>query len=232
MTKRRTAIAAASALVLAAGSAGAIAATSQDEGKKREDAVLSDAAKRLNVTPEKLRDALGDAQDAQLDQAVEDGELTKEQADAIKQRRQQSGRVLGLGPGKRGGPGFGPHGPHGGPGFGPPGEGFGMRGAAGDVMAEVAKALGISRDRLHDQLHDGKSVADIARAQGKDLDDVKAAARAAVVEELGEAVKAGKLTDAQRDRLVEHLDEHLDRLAEGRMGMGRGFRHGGPPPGP
>ena len=41
MTKRRTVIAASCAFVLAAGSAGAIAATSKDEGKKREDFVVT-----------------------------------------------------------------------------------------------------------------------------------------------------------------------------------------------
>ena len=222
MTKRRTAIAAASALVLAAGSAGAIAATSKDDAREREDAVLSDAAKRLDVTPQRLRDALGAAQDAQLDRAVKNGRLTQAQADELKERRRADGRVLG----------FGLRGRHGGRGPGGPG----MRlGGDGDVLAAVAKALGVSRDELHEQLHDGRSIADVAKAHGKDLDDVKAAAKAAVTKELARAVEDGRLTDAQRDRMVEHLDEHLDRLASGRFpgGRGRGFGPGhGPPPGP
>ena len=42
-------------------------------GEKDEQAVLSDAAKRLGVSPGDLESALGKAEDAQLDQAVKDG---------------------------------------------------------------------------------------------------------------------------------------------------------------
>src|SRR5215207_9431003 len=103
MAMRRTriaAIAAAGALV-AAGTGVAVATTRSDDPKQREQAVLTDAAKRLNVAPSELRDALSKAEDAQLDADVKAGRLTQEQADAIKERRKQSGTVLG-GPGGRG----------------------------------------------------------------------------------------------------------------------------------
>src|SRR3954453_2932431 len=102
----------AAVLAVAAGGGAALAATSGDDHKKTEQAIIDDAAKRLNVSPEALRSALGAAEDAQLDQAVKDGKLTQAQADAIKQRRQQSGSVLGPGPaGGPGGPGRGFGGP-------------------------------------------------------------------------------------------------------------------------
>jgi hypothetical protein len=103
---RRTHIATiAAAGALAVGGAGVAVATSRsDDAKKREDAVLSDAAKRLDVQPSELRDALAKAEDAQLDADVKAGRLTQEQADAIKQRRHAIGSVLG-GPG----PGFEHH---------------------------------------------------------------------------------------------------------------------------
>src|SRR4051795_11031045 len=101
---RRVAIAAAGLAVVAGGGV-AIAATTGSSPKEREQAVLDDAAGRLRTTPDKLRDALSAAEDAQLDAAVKAGELTQEQADAIKARRSQSGLVLGDEPG--GGHGFG-----------------------------------------------------------------------------------------------------------------------------
>lgn len=220
MTKRRMTVVTSAIVALAAGSAGAIAATSGDERKKAEQAVLDDAAKRLDVTPEKLRSALQAAQDAQLDQAVKDGKLTQAQADAIKKRRAESGTVLG-------GPGFGHHG-RGGPGFGHRGGPGGPGGRLG-VLAGAAKALGISERSLHEQLHDGKTLAEIAKAKGKDLADVKAAARKAAADRLAAAVKSGRITDAQRDAMLKGLDEMIDRLAtEGLPRRGRGF-HRGPP---
>src|SRR5688500_6541719 len=101
MKPRRIAALAVSGALVAGGAGAAIAAVTKDDAKQTEQAILDDAAKRLDVTPEKLRDALSAAQDTQLDQAVKDGDLTQKQADAIKAARKDSGRVLG-GPGLRG----------------------------------------------------------------------------------------------------------------------------------
>lgn len=215
MISRRLAIASVATVAIAAGGAGAIAATVKDDRKEAETAILSDAAKRLDVSPSELRDALGKAQDAQLDRAVKDGRLTQAQADAMKERRAESGLVLG--------------GPHGGP-RGHHGPGLGMRGGAG-MVAAAAKALGLSQAELFEQLRDGKTLAAIAKAQDKDLDDVKSATKAALTRTLDAAVKDDKITDAQRDRVLERFDEHFDRFASGEGRMGRRFGgrgHGGP----
>lgn len=214
MKVNRIAIAAAATAVLAGGAGAAVAATAGRDAAQRENAVLDDAAGRLGTTPEKLRDALGAAIDAQLDQAVKDGRLTQEQADEIKQRRQESGRVLGF-PG--GGPGRHGHGPgHRGPG--------GPRGAG--LFSDLADALGVSEAELRERLHDGRTVAQIARAEGKSLAEVRRAVRAAVSDRLDEAVRDGELTREQADERLEHLDSHLERLGE----FGGRRHHGGPPP--
>jgi hypothetical protein len=211
---KRIIVASAAVAAVVGGSAGAIAATKQDEAKKSEQAVLDDAAKRLNVAPAELRDALAKAQDAQLDQAVKDGRLTQEQADAIKARRKANGHVLGIG--GRGGHGHGP----------------GHRGLGPRALVEpAAEALGLTRRQLVTQLRAGKTLTQIAKAENKDLSDVKAAIKKAATERLAAAVKAGRLTDAQRDEVVSELDEHIDRFAEGALPGRRGrFHHHGPPP--
>ena len=79
---RIAAIAAAGALV-AAGSGVAVATTRSDDAKEHEQAVLADAAKRLDVAPSELRDALSDAENAQLDADVKAGRLTQEQAGEV-----------------------------------------------------------------------------------------------------------------------------------------------------
>ena len=217
---RRTRIAAiATAGALAAAGTGVAVATSADDAKEREQAVLQDAAGRLNVDADELRDALAAAEDAQLDAEVKAGRLTQAQADAIKQMRDRSGLVLG-GPG----PGHGP----GGPGFGFRGD---HRGGPGEVVGAAAKALGITEEQLFRKLRNGRTLQQIAKAEGKDYADVKAAIRTAVKTELDAAVKDGKLTQQQADGMLEHLTEHLDegRVFGGRGPGGPGFH--GPPPG-
>ena len=218
MGARRIATIAVSGALLAGGAGAAIAAVTKDEGAKAEQEVLDSAAKKLNVTPEKLRDALAAAQDEQLDAAVKAGKLTRKQADEIKAARKQSGHVLGVGPfGKlhmRGGPGPHLHGFK-----GPGGPGFAFRGGLFDGLA---KALGISEDTLHEQLRDGKSIAAIAKAEGKSLADVKASLRATTKAKLDKAVADEDLTRKQADAILDRFDEHFDALAAGKKLRFRG----------
>jgi hypothetical protein len=198
MRRTRIAAIAAAGAIVAAGSGVAVATTRSDDAKDREKAVLADAAERLDVAPSELRDALSDAAEAQLDADVRAGRLTQEQADAIKEMREQSGTVLG-GPGR-----LGPGGPH----------GFGRhhRGGPFEISGAAAKALGISQDELWDRLRGGKTLEEIAKAEGKSLDDVEAAVETALEERFDAAVKAGELTRAQADEMLEHLTERLDHL--------------------
>jgi hypothetical protein len=225
-----------SAAVLAAGAGGgaAIAASGgDDERQKTEQSIIADAAKRLNVTPDALRSALGAAEDTQLDQAVKDGKLTQEQADAIKARRAKDGGVLG-------GPGVG--GPHGGvggagsPGFG---RGGGWAGriqfkiGPGGALDAAATALGLKRDDLVSKLRDGTSIADVAKDQNKSIDDVKKAITDGVTKELDQAVTDKKLTSDQRDKILKELGEHLDDLVNRTAPKGGPrFDKGGHPAGP
>ena len=190
------------AAALAGGAAGAVAAT--DDHKAAEQSILSDAAKRLGVSADELRSALSKAEDAQLDAEVKAGRLTQAQADAIKQHRRADGTVLG--PGGPGGPG-----------------GTSARAAtatagpaARSCSATPRKAIGIGEDALVTQLRDGKSLAAIAKAHGKTLADVKAAVKAAATKRLDADLKAGRITQAQRDELAGHLDEAIDHLGDAR----------------
>ncbi len=229
MRTRRIALVLSGALI-AGGSGAAIAAVTKDEAKKTEQAILDDAAKRLDVTPDKLRDALSAAQDAQLDRAVKDGELTQKQADAIKEARKDSGRVLGgpglhgIGPGMRGGMRR-----HHGPGFPGP-HAFDVR---GDLFADVAKALGTTQDKLMEQLRDGTSIADVAKANGKSLADVRAAVRASMKSRLDKAVDEGDLTRKQADRILDRISEKVTAIGTAKALRMRRHHHfrGGPPAG-
>ncbi len=231
MKARRIAALAVSGALVAGGAGAAIAGVTRDDEKKSEQAILDDAAKRLNVTPDKLRDALSAAQDAQLDQAVKDGDLTQKQADAIKEARKQSGRVL-AGPGLRGGPG--PHGVlklrGGAGGMGPHLHAFGFRDG---MFEDLAKALGTTPAKLKESLRDGKSVAEVAKANGKSLADVRAAVKAATKTRLDKAVKDGDLTQKQADAILERVEDHVTAIGSAKgLRMRRHHRFGGKPPAP
>jgi hypothetical protein len=203
MRRTRIAAIAAAGALAAAGSGVAVATTTSDDPKEREDAVLADAAKRLDVKPSELRDALSDAEDAQLDADVKDGRLTQEQADAIKERRRDTGTVLG--------PGLLP---------GRPGLGLRMAHPGGrpiELIETAADALGISRGELVDRLRDGKSLEDIAKAEGKSVDDVRDAVRSALKERLDKAVEQGHLTREQADRMLSHATEIVGDLGALRL---------------
>jgi hypothetical protein len=214
MRRTRIAALATAGALAAAGTGVAVATTRSDDAKEREQAVLADAAKRLDVSPSELRDALSDAENAQLDADVKAGRLTQEQADAIKKRRAEMGSVLGPG---------GPHhiGPH--LKFAPGRVGGGPI----ELMDTAADALGISRDELHERLRDGKTLEEIAKAEGKSVDDVRKAVESQLKERFDKAVEEGDLTREQADKMLSGASEMLDHLGELRFPK-LGFP--GPPP--
>ena len=222
--KRTAAIGAAVALAVAGGGVAYAATTNNDP----RDAVLRDAAQRLNVTPDQLRSALQGAFGDQLDQAVKDGRLTQQQADQIKQRIARDGVPLG-------GPMGGPDGPSHGFGFGGPGHGpFGVG------LDAAASYLGLTRAQLDRQLRAGRTLAEVARAQGKSVDGLQQALIDAATTQLDRAVADRKITSDQRDQILGEIREHVADLVNGRApGPGlaprrhdgdRGMGPGGPPP--
>ncbi|MDO8210877.1 hypothetical protein [Conexibacter sp. CPCC 206217] len=145
----------------------------------------------------------------------------------------------GFGPGGPGGPRFGFH--HGGPGGGPgiAGFGLGFGPGGGEVGRAVADYLGLTERALRDQLADGRSLADVARAQGKTVDGLEDAIVAATKTQLDRAVDDGWLGARARDEILTRLREHVADLvartpppppAAGRAGRfeRRSFGPGGP----
>jgi hypothetical protein len=222
---KRAAVVGLTGAVVAAGGGIAIAQGTGGDRDKERQAYLDSAAKRLNTTPDKLEAALEGAWQDRLDAAVKAGRLTQKQADAIKERAKDGpgfgGPPIGRG---FGGPGFG------GPGFGP--GGFGGPAVFMEGFEAAAKYLGLSEAKLRAQLADGKSLADVAKAQNKDTAGLKAALKAFATDELAAAVKAGDLTQAQADEITQRIDEHLDDLIAGDLPGPRGPGGRGPGHGP
>jgi hypothetical protein len=217
MRGKIVAIAAAAAAV--AGGGAAVAATGLGTPQEESKAVVADAAKQLGVDSAKLSAALKQALANRVDAAVAAGRLTKAQGDELKARiKAEDYPVLGFGGrGHHDGRGHG-----GGPGFGH-GHGFGHLGAA-------ATYLGVTAAELRTQLDAGKTLADVAKAQGKTVDGLVTALLADEKKELDAAVAAGRLTQAQGTEILAGAKQRFTDMANGVRPAGGRHGFGGPPP--
>ena len=97
--------------------------------------------------------------------------------------------------------------------------GDGLRPPRGPPSLEAAAAyLGLTEAELRTELESGKTLAEIAKAKGKSVDDLKKALTAELKKKLDAAVKAGKLTQAQADEIQARMTERLDDLVNGTGG--------------
>lgn len=174
---------------------------------KEKEAFLADAAKRLDVTPAQLEAALKGAYDARIDAAVAAGKITKEQGEAMKQRA-RAGGLPGFGGGRHGGPG-------------------GHRGAK---LEGAATYLGLTEAQLRAELESGKTLAEVAKDQGRSVDGLKATLKAEIEKQLDAAVEAGRLTQMQAEEKLSRMSDRLDDIVNGAAHAGghHGRGWGGP----
>lgn len=104
------------------------------------------------------------------------------------------------------------------------GRGFGFGGGETAAFDKVAEALNLTPTQLFEQLHSGKTIEEIATAQGIDLEEIQAALTAqrtqSMKDAIEQAVTDGKITREQADWLLEGLDK-------GYMNKGFEFGRGG-----
>jgi len=206
--KRKIAIVAGAAAAFAVAGGGAAVAADALSRADESKAVIDDAAEQLGVEPSELSDALKNALKNRIDEAVEAGKLTTEQADALKVRIDSAEVPFLFG-------GFGDRG------FGSPHPGH------PHDLETAASFLGMTDAELEAELADGKSLADIARAEGKSVSGLAQALVADAEEKLDEAVDNGKLTQAQAEQIKERLEERITESVNRQPGSGTGFRgHG------
>jgi uncharacterized protein YidB (DUF937 family) len=219
--KKRSKIAAGAGAALAVVGAGAAVAADRLTPKAESQAIVNDAAKQLGVDPAKLSDALEQALKNRIDAAVQDGRLSKEQGDAMKRRITSAAFPLFIGPGF---------------------ERDGIRhrafgGLWGRHLDAAAAFLGLTPTQLEEALHNGTSLAQIAKDKGKSADDLVDALVAATTKRLDQAVADGRMTKAQRDMVVADLKERTTAIVNGtappkgfrcRGHHGHGFFPGGP----
>jgi hypothetical protein len=205
MSRRNKLVAGGAALLVAVAAGGAIAATKLTPREERQ-AVIDDAAKQLGVQPNELSSALKEALKHRVDAAVDDGRLTKEQGERMKQRIEANELPLfALGPR--------PFHDHRHKGFPPMLFGGKLKGAA--------EYLGMERRQILEALSTGKTLADLARDRGKSVEGLIEALLDGAEKRLDEAVAAGRLTEAEKQDALVGLKDRITRL------VNEGFRvHG------
>jgi hypothetical protein len=187
---------AAGAVATAGIGAGAVAATSGSPDGASDLAAAINERAGTSITADQVEGAFQDLLKARLDEAVTAGRITQEQAARMLQRAEDAPGLPGLG-----GPGLGP-----GHGRGP-----GLRG--GEVMERVAAKLKLTDEGLRDRLRSGRTLAQVAKAQG--------VPRAELIATLTAALKAEGVPAARVAELADHIadDAHHRRGPRGGWGL-------------
>jgi hypothetical protein len=221
LTSRKALAATVAGLAVAGG--GVAIAASQTESPA--SSFLDSVAEHLGISSQELEDATKAAAIDQVNQALEDGRITEEQAEELRARI-ESGEGPGfLGPGLFGSRPGEPE--------KSPGQGEHQLFPFGDKLSGAAEYLGLTEAELLEQLAESKSLGEIAEAAGKSVDGLKEAVLDVAKAALDEAVAGDLLTQEQADSIYERLEGWIDDLVNGdfpvphRLGLLPGL--GGPP---
>jgi len=191
---------------------------------------IADVAKAKNIDIATVKAALLVEAKAHIDAEVAAGKHTA--AEGVTKLAEVTARIdtmlttAGL-------PARGPHGDGGHKGKGGPGK---------IMSATLATTLKLTQEELKTQLHSGKSLADVAKAQSVDIADVKTVLISDITAHLAEEVTSGKHTQAEADAKLAEFKTNLDTMVnrvgpaggmkgEGRGPGGPGGRHGHGPMG-
>ncbi|MFZ5597790.1 MAG: DUF2680 domain-containing protein [Bacillota bacterium] len=194
--KKRYTIILAAALVLAVAVSGAAMATTksspdQDKANLFQD-FLGKFAANLGVDQDKVLEALNTTKQQMLDEAVQQGKLTREQADKIAAHEDGGigwfGRFHDM------------NGKH---------DFIGI----GRGNDNIANALGMTREELKSELQAGKTMNDILAEHGMTTEQLHQKMVELKKELLSKAVADGKLTQEQADKLIQKMEQQKNNPA-------------------
>jgi polyhydroxyalkanoate synthesis regulator phasin len=166
-------------------------------------------AGELGITVEELTEAQTNARNQLIDEAVAEGKITQEQADSLKELEPGEGLGFGLGLHRLG---------------------HKLHGGLTDVLEVAAEAVNLPVEDVRERLAGGESLSDIAASQNIDEETLTNDLVAALTDRINQAVADGDLDQEQADRLIEHLDELVDRAIDLELPLGElrfGERDGG-----
>ncbi|MBM7591427.1 DUF2680 domain-containing protein [Brevibacillus fulvus] len=161
----------------------------------KEGKTLAEIAEAQGVAEDKVIDLLVEQEESRLDEAIKAGKLTAEQADSMKDGIEE--RVKNMVENTHQ-PGMG--------------RGFGRFDSE-----ELLSLLDLKAEDLQAAFKEGKTLAEIAEAQGVAEDKVIDLLVEQEESRLDEAVKAGKLTAEQADSMKDGIEERVKNMVENGM---------------
>jgi hypothetical protein len=164
------------------------------------DKSLADIAKAQNVDVQKVKDAIQTSIKTQLDSVVKSGKLTQAQADKANQTvaiwvdelvTAHKTMLASF-------------------------DMSGLKQTAEQFVTPIINAttstLHLTTDQLKAQLEAGKSLADVAKAQNVEVQQLKDAIQTSIKAQLDSVVKSGKITQAQADKANQTVALWIDDM--------------------
>jgi hypothetical protein len=201
------------------------APSSDENDNSPKDRYKDRLAENLGITREELDDAITKTHLSLIDEAVEEGRITEDRADELRERVENGEPVF---PGHA----FKEH--HGrGNGHG---HGFGLFRGLKWLAGEASDILGLEEGELRQAYKDGKSLADLAEEKGISTDDLKSQILDAAKTKLDEKVADEDITQEEADAILERLTNNIDDIINftpsAPPAEGEGFHFGPPLGGP
>lgn len=160
-------------------SAGQVLAAQQDV---RPD-IISQVAQRLGINPDDLNDAVDLVHDEMIDLAVEDGKITPDRAELLKDRDVELF--------------FGPH--------------MG-RGTMHRHIDEIAQFLGLDREELIKEIGEYETLADLAEANGVTAEDLIEFLQNESDQRVDELADSGRITDERAESIKDIRNEKIEEF--------------------
>lgn len=152
-------------------------------------------AANLGIDQNELTTAIDTTRQQMLDEAVQEGKITQEQADKIAERKDSGFCGFGFNDGRMGNKGK-----------------MGIEGRLGgrnlDGMAEI---LGITSEELQAELESGKNMQDILTEHGLTMEELRQKMQEQREAQITQDVTDGKITQEQADKMLQNKGPRFDR---------------------
>ncbi|BDQ04819.1 MAG: hypothetical protein KatS3mg083_340 [Candidatus Dojkabacteria bacterium] len=205
MTRTTKIIAGVAGVLALAATAGGVMVYAQSNTTPSES-VLDRVARIVGVESSKLKDAYKQVLNEDINAKVQEGKLTEEQANRIKEKiesRIKNGNFPGW-----------------------TGEGKYRMGGLKGVMAvhdDLANFLGMTSDELRNASRE-KTLVEIAQEKGKSESELKEFLKKTIEDKINKAVSDGVITQEQADDMKSRLDEKINMMVTTKAP--RGFKGG------